>query len=145
MGTRADFYVGTGPDAEWLGSITYDGYPDGNPAPIFKAKSLRSYRSAVEKILADPEIRSTRPAEGWPWPWEDSRTTDYAYTWVDGKVKLSGFGERWETLGAHNKRMRSDNPPDRAKLLDHEVRDMSKLKADNSTILAKSGLIFFRG
>jgi len=29
MGTRADFYVGIGPEAEWVGSIAYDGYPDG--------------------------------------------------------------------------------------------------------------------
>lgn len=28
MGTRADFYVGTGANAEWLGSIAYDGHPD---------------------------------------------------------------------------------------------------------------------
>jgi hypothetical protein len=29
MGTRADFYVGRGPNAEWIGSIAFDGYPDG--------------------------------------------------------------------------------------------------------------------
>ena len=27
MGTRADFYVGRGDAAEWIGSIAYDGYP----------------------------------------------------------------------------------------------------------------------
>jgi len=26
MGTRADFYVGMGKDAEWLGSVAWDGY-----------------------------------------------------------------------------------------------------------------------
>jgi hypothetical protein len=29
MGTRADFYVGRGKDAEWLGSVAFDGYPSG--------------------------------------------------------------------------------------------------------------------
>lgn len=29
MGTRADFYVGRGESAEWLGSIAWDGYPSG--------------------------------------------------------------------------------------------------------------------
>jgi hypothetical protein len=29
MGTRADFYVGRGETAEYLGSIAWDGYPDG--------------------------------------------------------------------------------------------------------------------
>lgn len=27
MGTKADFYVGIGPKSEWLGSISFDGYP----------------------------------------------------------------------------------------------------------------------
>ena len=26
MGTRADFYIGSGKDAEWLGSVAFDGY-----------------------------------------------------------------------------------------------------------------------
>jgi hypothetical protein len=29
MGTRADFYIGCGRDSEWIGSIAWDGYPDG--------------------------------------------------------------------------------------------------------------------
>jgi hypothetical protein len=29
MGTRADFYVGRGETAEWLGSIAWDGNPGG--------------------------------------------------------------------------------------------------------------------
>ena len=37
MGTRADFYIGRGATAEWIGSIAWDGYPDGIPAPILEA------------------------------------------------------------------------------------------------------------
>ena len=33
MGTRADFYIGKGTDAEWLGSIAWNGYPDGIGRP----------------------------------------------------------------------------------------------------------------
>jgi hypothetical protein len=66
MGTRADFYVGRGESAEWLGSIAWDGYPDG----------------------IDPEM-------GWPWPWDDSGTTDYAYAFEDGAVYASSFGHAW--------------------------------------------------
>jgi hypothetical protein len=29
MGTRADFYIGRGTEAEWLGSVAWDGYPGG--------------------------------------------------------------------------------------------------------------------
>ncbi|MFH1835312.1 MAG: hypothetical protein ABH851_03885 [Methanobacteriota archaeon] len=28
----------------------------------------------------------TSPEQGWPWPWEDSGTTDYAYAFEAGKV-----------------------------------------------------------
>ena len=29
MGTRADLYIGRGTDAEWIGSVAWDGYPSG--------------------------------------------------------------------------------------------------------------------
>src|ERR1041384_2735098 len=84
MGTRADFYVGTGPQAEWLGSVAYDGSPHGAPATVIKKRSETTYRAAVLELLDNPgsDFLPTRPEEGWPWPWEDSRTTDYAYTWA---------------------------------------------------------------
>lgn len=91
MGTKADFYVGAGTDAEWIGSISYDGYPDGAPIGALAAVSEASFRRAVEDLLADPDVLSTRPEEGWPWPWEDSSTTDYAYAWIgESAVQLSG-------------------------------------------------------
>ncbi len=94
MGTRADFYVGRGPEAEWLGSIAFDGYPSGNPEPIFSADSEGEYRRLVEVVLASNDC-ATRPADGWPWPWPDSGTTDCAYAWDRGKVLVSWFGDGW--------------------------------------------------
>lgn len=87
MGTRADFYVGVGQEAEWLGSIAYDGYEwaENNTTPLRKAKTEKTFRKAVAKILTRDD--ATLPSMGWPWPWEDSRTTDYAYYFTDGKVK----------------------------------------------------------
>lgn len=84
MGTRADFYVGTGTDAEWIGSISYDGHPGRAPREALGSVSEAAFRRAVEDLLADPDVLSTRPEEGWPWPWEDSGTTDYAYAWSGG-------------------------------------------------------------
>lgn len=141
MGTRADFYVGTGPNAEWIGSISYDGYPDGTPATLLKSTNEVEFRSEVIKILSDPEILSTSPAEGWPWPWEDSRTTDYAYAWDLAEVVLSGFGRPWETLAEHMARGDDYDPP---KMTKGEVCDMTKRKASSETILAKSGLMIVR-
>jgi len=101
MGTRADFYVGRGKDAEWLGSIAMDGYPHepGHPVALLHITDRAKYRRAVRKILR--EVRhATTPDQGWPWPWENSQTTDYAYAFDvgrdgKGRVYASCFGHKW--------------------------------------------------
>ena len=94
MGTRADFWIGRGKEADWLGSIAYDGYPDGNPGPILTADNEPSYRERVRHVIAATDS-GTWPEQGWPWPWDDSSTTDYAYAFDDGKVWASCFGGPW--------------------------------------------------
>ena len=114
MGTRADFYVGRGENAEWIGSIAWDGYPSGikptstnkdrwgcsehEPRPkgahLFASADEATFRDRVEQFFANRED-VTRPAEGWPWPWDDSGTTDYAYAFDGGKVYASCFGSAW--------------------------------------------------
>lgn len=94
MGTRADFYVGRGTDAEWLGSIAWDGYPEGIPSVILASDEKSGYRHAVLHFL-NGETGSTVPEQGWPWPWDDSRTTDYAYAFDGGEVYCSYFGCPW--------------------------------------------------
>lgn len=96
MGTRADFYIGRDPQhMEWLGSVAFDGdagsmQNDG----LFAVEGVNAYRSWVKSLDRDD---FTSPEMGWPWPWETSATTDYAYTWDDGKVWWSCFGSAWET------------------------------------------------
>lgn len=94
MGTRADFYIGRGVDAEWLGSVAWDGYPEGFDKVLFQQKRPGAWRRAVEIMLAGREDATT-PDKGWPWPWEDSRTTDYAYAYEKGRVWASAFGHKW--------------------------------------------------
>lgn len=107
MGTRADFYIGRGEAAEWLGSIAWDGYPSGiaghvhgtasgdtKRSPILTATSDSDFRAAVAKELARREDGTT-PDHGWPWPWENSRTTDFAYAFDGGAVWASCFGGAW--------------------------------------------------
>jgi len=92
MGTRADFYIGRGSDAEWLGSVGRDGYKWDNPdSDLMKAEDADAFRAAVAAIQATRRDFTT-PDEGWPWPWKDSRTTDYAYVLHDGKVTAYLFG-----------------------------------------------------
>lgn len=95
MGTRADLYTGgTAPASMvWLGSVAWDGYPDGLPE-VAGALDEDAYVSAVATVLST-RADATRPEQGWPWPWPDSATTDYAYTWTPAGVLISSFGKPW--------------------------------------------------
>lgn len=139
MGTRADFYVGTGPDAEWLGSISYNGDPQGTPRNIVRTTSERAFRSGVSRLLKSERCRGaecTTPDEGWPWPWPDSRTTDYAYAFADGAVVVSFFGRRWSVPG----REAASGP----KMRDDEVVNMAGRAMDAAGMFAKSGMVLVR-
>lgn len=94
MGTRADFYVGRGVDAEWLGSYAWDGHPDSLSHSIVTATAEQAFRDAVFDELVGRDD-GTIPEQGWPWPWNDSHTTDYTYAFDDGKVWGSNFGGDW--------------------------------------------------
>ena len=94
MGTRADFYMGRGPDAQWLGSIAWDGYPQGISKGVLSAVQPQQFRQEVEEFLKSRRD-ATWPHQGWPWPWKDSQTTDYAYAFDGGKVHGASFGHCW--------------------------------------------------
>ncbi|MEV8635199.1 hypothetical protein AB0395_26430 [Streptosporangium sp. NPDC051023] len=96
MGTRADFYVGRGPDAEWLGSIAWDGNPAGicTDTRALEAGDEQTFRDLLGGFLAS-RGDATTPDQGWPWPWNDSRTTDYAYAFDSGRVYGSCCGQPW--------------------------------------------------
>lgn len=94
MGTRADFYIGRGEAAEWLGSIAWDGYPEGIAAPLIEATTAEGFRNALVNFASGRDD-FTSPEHGWPWPWDTSATTDYAYALDEGKVWASGFGGAW--------------------------------------------------
>lgn len=96
MGTRADFYLGRGADAEWLGSIAWDGYPSG-VREVLAAKSEKDFRSALASLATREDW--TSPELGWPWPWKDSCTTDFAYAFDDGRAWWSCFGSRYNDGG----------------------------------------------
>jgi hypothetical protein len=102
MGTRADFYMGINGDAEWLGSIAYDGYPDDGAevAAVVAAQSEAEYLAAVATMRKREDW--TAPEQGWPWPWETSGTTDYAYGWHNGATWFSPFGRPWRRVEDEN-------------------------------------------
>lgn len=135
MGTRADFYVGRGQGAEWIGSIAWDGYPSGIDPQVLNCTGEAAYRHAVAAFLADRQDK-TLPADGWPWPWETSSTTDYAYAFdvgFGGRVWGSCFGGTW--FDATKEQPDSDDDAPKA-----EFPDMSKAK-QREKFGAHSGVI----
>ena len=89
MGTRADFYVGKGESATWLGSVAYDG----RQPEVFRGSATeKNYRKRVAAWMKDRDD-ATHPVDGWPWPWKDSCLTDVAYTFDEGKVWMTDYAK----------------------------------------------------
>lgn len=132
MGTRADFYIGRGVDAEWIGSIAFDGYPDEIAQDVLEAPTAEQYAAAVREFFRDRDDVSG-PDHGWPWPWSDSRTTDYAYAFDGGAVWVSNFGDEW-ALAEHYAEDDHEERPRTA-----VFPDMSRFK--NVTFGPRSGLL----
>lgn len=134
MDERADFYVGRGKDAEWLGSINWNGYPkalafesEGVDLPVLgqpdvTVSTFRSlggtktltatteamFREGVEE-LATSRVDFVSPAQGWPWPWPSSALTDYAYAYDGDAVYASHRGSEWFVVDL--KRAKGGEPP----------------------------------
>lgn len=91
MGTRADFYIKKESEMTWLGSIAWDGYPGGVNTEVLEATTESDFKEKLMKFFEDRDD-VTLPENGWPWPWKDSKTTDYAYIFEGEKVMGSCFG-----------------------------------------------------
>ncbi len=133
MGTRADFYIGTGEKAEWLGSIAWDGHED-NFTDLVNAKDEASFRAKV--IALHERDDWTNPEDGWPWPWSSSHTTDFAYAFSGGVALVSRFGSEWIPIAAERG---EDFEYPEGKSAD--VPDMSARK--NVTLGPRSGVLVF--
>lgn len=111
MGTRADFYIGRGLEAEWIGSVAFDAYPGAEyiKAVCASVSGPDDFRASVQALEHRRDF--TDPAKhGWPWPWKDSGTTDYAYAFAEGRVWVSGFGRPWYAFdeGAPSEELEGD-------------------------------------
>lgn len=97
--STADFYLGTGPDAQYLGSLLVDGSPADldeldlfGPALAGQNYTDQSFVSIVHarlRALAKAKM-ATVAADGGTWPHEyaDSSGTDYVYAAVKGAVHV---------------------------------------------------------
>lgn len=96
MSTRCDFYAGRGLTAVYLGSIGHDAFLD-DLAEYFTAVSTREqFDAALDQVFA--EYGEIPAANGWPWPWKDSSTTDATIAFDDGRVWTSHYENRWALL-----------------------------------------------
>jgi hypothetical protein len=143
MGTRADFYVGRGEGAVWLGSIAMDGHPDSHVQDhkLAECDDELHFRARVANLLADVS-HSTLPEQGWPWPWKNSHTTDYAYTFADGKALVSCFGQEWSPLAGYIEMTEEQHDALADKAAD-VPRDMSAIASMAEPGSARSGIMVF--
>lgn len=77
--TKADFYIGQGKKANWIGSIYSDGYPQSIPLDILICINPILYEELVVDFIKSKNGVVRSEGGKWPWAWGDSRTTDYAY------------------------------------------------------------------
>lgn len=78
MGSRADFYIGI-KEPKWIGSINQDGHPWHIPCKLLVQINATMYEEITVEFLMARAGYIESHGDEWPWPWEDSRMTDYSY------------------------------------------------------------------
>ena len=94
IGTKADYYMGRGPEAEWLGSQRTHGNPPHQGLLKF-ARTQEEFRDRVRLRIEQHGDVGTLPEAGWPWQHDDSRGTDYTYAFFGDRVWCSYRGQEW--------------------------------------------------
>lgn len=138
MGTRSDFYTRKDGQMKWLGSKGFDGYPDGIDENVLKSTDEQEYEKVVADFLSSAND-ATFPNQGWPWPWNDSRTTDYAYIFENGKVMSSCLGgPLFDPLKTAEEES-DEEGKDNTKMEDYfpDMKDIQNIAYDN-----RSGALF---
>lgn len=99
MSTRADFYVKRGDEMEWCGSIQWSGNETAVPASVTQAVSELDFKEALESMFKN-RSDAVKPPERWPWIWESSKLTDFAYIMREDKggVFISRFNKPAYTI-----------------------------------------------
>lgn len=124
MGTRAAFWVGDPRDIdarEWLGCLSWDGYPDGHGLVLRDVSDESSFRQAVETLARTEAQQFAHPSQGWPFPWEDDVfLTDYTYAWIAGQVMATCFHSGFRPLEDYLREVPQDE--DNPETLPHDVK-----------------------
>jgi hypothetical protein len=94
--TTADFYLGRGASAIWIGSVGAYGKPETLPRGVVSAGSQEAFRGAVKRMVHSVS-QGVSPEIGWPWR-RNSLQTDYVYAWDEERIFVSVAGEPWRCL-----------------------------------------------
>jgi len=86
MGTRADFYINDDKSMEWVGSIYKDGSPINIPVEILIQTNPVMFEELTVEFLESRDSVIKKDGDAWPWPWADSRMTDYSYIFTMDRV-----------------------------------------------------------
>lgn len=149
MGTRCDFYVmDESKKLEWVGSYGWDGNPSGVPKDINFDKIDRedNFIYNVKTFLKEHEGYIVGK-DGWPWPWDNSCTTDYTYIFYKGKIYVSNYGSKlieYNDYLKYEEDIDDENEEVLSKIiisLDIKFPDMSKIK--NVDLGKSSGTMVF--
>lgn len=130
MGTRCDFYVSKENEIIWLGSYGWDGYPEGvaKEIDLQNCNTESEFKDKVNKFLSDNN--GIFPKDGWPWPWNDSKTTDFHYIFHDSKVFVSNYSSKYIELNKYLDNLKAINEEDDSvdQLYDEVVFNLPNMK-----------------
>lgn len=97
--TTHDFYLGRGPDADWLGSVRFGSGVCPGLDGIAQARTADEFLGLVDSFLCAAETDGTgevaHSGPEWPWPWPTSHGTDRVHAFEAGAVWTALRGERW--------------------------------------------------
>ena len=85
---KADFYVGMGKESEWIGSVSKCGEIWALSTQILIQVNKTMYEELVVEYINFCEGIVANHVCQWPWPWADSRMTDYSYIFIPKYEKV---------------------------------------------------------
>lgn len=95
MGTRAQFFIGDPRDVvnrKWLGTLAWDGYPEGDCKVLAKCKTESAFRLAVAKLARKRDDFCDPQTNSFPFPWNDDLfLTDCTYAFFDKAVQYASY------------------------------------------------------
>lgn len=108
MGTTADFFIKTYRDPyereayklTWIGSCNGDGYPEGIPPKVLRAKSKKSFKQRVLRFLSEHQDALTYKQRE---PWWTLGRAEYVYMFeerIHGQVWIISGYRTIECVGA---------------------------------------------